>query len=168
MEVWWSDLVELVRILLGKPESVIEMSVLLLLLVVTLLFGMLFAGVAFRITNLGIDRRVPALIVGIGVLLCAWVATQKHLVPLAHAAWLRHVLAIGGPVVALLVIVTPVQQAILRSGYVATVLTFVVTLALAGLAVISGNAVLDAVEGGEKESQIIKHRTSDMDKFLGQ
>jgi len=38
---------------------------------------------------------------------------------------------------------------------------------VAGLFVVLAHAVLDAVQGGEKDSRSIKRRTEDVDKLLG-
>jgi hypothetical protein len=168
MNVWLQDLTTMMRFLLGNPRTMVETGVIFALVVLVILYGMLFAGSALRIPNLGIVRRILAIVVGVGVLMCVWVIAQRHLVPLAKVAWLRHVLGFGVTAVAVLVVVVPVQQAIFRSAYVATLITFVATLALAALAVVLANAVSDAVQGSGEDSRTIKDRTEAMDQLLGQ
>jgi len=167
MEIWLKELSEIMQLLLGKPGSLTEYVILLVLAIAVLLWAMYVAGSATRIPNLGIARRMLAVVVGVGCLICVWVATHRHLLPHVETQWLRHVVTIGVPVIAGLLIVIPVQQAIFRSGYGATLVTFVASVVVAGLFVVLAHAVLDAVQGGEKDSRSIKRRTEDVDKLLG-
>lgn len=167
MEIWLRELSEIVQLLLGKPGSLTEYIVLLVLVVIVLLFAMTFVGSATRIPNLGLVRRALALVVGLGCLICVWVAVQRHALPFVETPWLRHAVSIGIPVLAGLLVVIPVQQAIFRSGYAATLITFVASLALAGLFIILAHAVLGAVRGGEKDSRSMKQRARAVDTILG-
>jgi hypothetical protein len=167
MEIWLQELSEIVQLLLGKPGSLTEYVILLALVIIVLLFAMSLVGSATRIPNLGLFRRALALIAGIGFLIWVWVAVQRHALPYVETPWLRHAVSIGIPVLAGLAIVTPVQQAILRSGYTATLITFVASLALAGLFIVLAHAVLDAVRGGGEDSRSIKQRTEAVDRMLG-
>jgi Zn-dependent protease len=62
--------------------------------------------------------------------------------------------------------VLPIQQAILRSAYVATLITFVSSLALAALFVILANAVVGAIEDGGRDSNVIKNRKDAVNRLL--
>ena len=167
MEIWLRELSEIVQLLLGKPGSLTECVILLVLVIIVMLFALYLVGSAARIPNLGFFRRILALIAGGGCLICVWVAVQRRLLPYVETQWLRHVVSIGVPVLAGLLIVIPVQQAIFRSGYAATLITFVASVAIAGLFVVLAHAVLDAVRGGEKDSRSIKQRTEAVDRMLG-
>lgn len=166
MNVWIRELNSIVDVLLGHPKTSIEYIVLVVVVVVVLLLSMYFVGSALRIPNLGIFRRILALVVGISFLICVWYGVREYLLPLVEVKWLRYTVMIGVPVLSGLLIVIPVQQLIFRSAYVATVITFVSSLALAGLFVILTNAILGAVAGGEVESHSIKDRTDAINKII--
>ncbi len=168
MEIWLRELSEIVHLLLGNPDTLVEYIVLLVLVVAVLLVAMYLVGSATRIPNLGLFRRTIALVVGGSCLMCVWVAVQKHLLPYVETEWLRHVVSIGIPVLAGLLVVIPLQQSIFHSSYSSTLITFVASVALAGLFVILAHAVLGAVQGGGKDSRTIKRRTEAMDKLLGE
>ncbi|MBT3193897.1 MAG: hypothetical protein HN341_15240 [Verrucomicrobia bacterium] len=166
MEMWLRDLSEIVRLLLGGPETVWEYWLLLGLVLAVLMLAMYLVGTATRIPNLGNIRRLLALVLGLGFLACVWVGAQTYLLPYVETAWLRQVVLYGVPVVSAMLVVIPIQQAIFRSGYVATLITFVSSLALAALFMILANAVLDAVLDGEKESHAIKERKAAVNRLL--
>ncbi len=166
MDIWLRELSEIVGVLLGKPGTRLEYAILLVLVIGVLLLATYLVGAATRIPNLGIFRRIFALAAGLSCLMCVWVATQRHLLPFVETEWMRFAVSIGVPVLAGLVIVIPVQQAIFHSSYVSTLITFVASLALAGLFVILAHAVLGAIHGGGKDSRTIKNRTEAVDQLL--
>ena len=168
MNVWLRELSEITKMLLGGPKTQVEYIVLSVVVVVVLILAMQMVGSAMRIPNLGIVRRVLALVVGILFLMCVWYGLQEYLLPHAEATWLRYAIMIGCPLLALLAIVTPIQQFIFKSPYVDTVSTFVISIALAGIFVILTNAVLGAVSDGEDESSSIKDRRDSIDEILDQ
>jgi len=129
---------------------------------------MYMVGSATRIPNLGTLRRLFALVLGIGCLMCVWVGTLTYLLPYVETALLRQAVMIGVPAVACLLVVIPLQQAIFRSTYVATLITFVASLALAALFVILANAVLGAIKEGENESGAIKNRKDVLNQIMDQ
>lgn len=166
MDIWLLELSEMVRSLLGDPGTPLEYGILLVLTILVLMLSMYLVGSAMGIPNLGNMRRGLAWVVGLGCLLCVWVGVQMYLLPHAEAAWLRHVVMFGVPVVACLLVVLPIQQAILRSAYVATLITFVTSLALAALFVILANAVIGAIEDGERDSDVIRNRKNAVNRLL--
>ncbi len=167
MNVWLKELSEMVKMLLGNPSSLFEYVILGTVVVLVLFLAMYMVGSAMRIPNLGIVRRTLALIVSIGFLMCAWYGVQEYLLPRIEVTWLRYGVMIGVPMLACLVVVIPIQQVIFRSSYVATLITFVVSIALAGLFVILTNAVLVAVVGGENDSRFIRDRRDSINKVIG-
>ncbi len=168
MNVLFRELSEITKMLLGGPKTPVECIVLSVVVAVVLILSMQMVGSAMRIPNLGIVRRVLALVVGIFFLLCVWYGVQEYLLPRAEATWLRYAIMIGCPLLAWLAIVTPVQQFIFKSQYVATVITFVISIAVAGIFVILTNAVLGAVAGGEDDSSSIKDRRDSINKIIDQ
>jgi len=168
MDIWMREFSELSRQLLGGPESFTEYAVLVAVVIVTLILAMYLVGSAMRIPNLGIIRRLLALVIGIGFLMTVWVGVQKYLLPFVEIEWLRLAVKIGVPLVAGLVVVIPIQQVIFRSSYVATLITFAASIVLAGLLVVLTNAVLGAVLGGEKESATIKNRRDAINSVIEQ
>jgi len=166
MNVWLRALSEIVQLLLGNPRSQIEYIVLAVLVVLVLLFTMYMVGSATGIANLGNFRRILALSVGIACLMCVWGTVQTYLLPHIETQWLRIAVLIGIPAASGLLVVIPVQQVIFRSGYGATLVTFVASLAVAALFVILANAVVDAVKGGGKESRSIKARAEALEEML--
>ena len=168
MNVLLRELSEITKMLLGGSKTPVEYIVLGVVVAVVMVLSMKMVGSAMRIPNLGIVRRVLALVVGIFFLMCVWYGVQEYLLPRVEATWLRYVIMIGCPLIAWLAIVTPVQQFILKSPYVATVSTFVISVALAGIFVILTNAVLGAIADGENESSTIKNHRNSIDNILDQ
>jgi len=168
MDIWIKEFSELVQQLLGGPDSGIEYAVLVAVVAASLILAMYLVGSAMRIPNLGIVRRILALVIGIGFLMTVWVGVQKYLLPFVEVEWLRLAVKFGVPLVAGMAVVIPIQQVIFRSSYVATLITFVASIALAGLLVVLTNAVLGAVLGGEKESATIKHRRDAINSVIEQ
>jgi hypothetical protein len=166
MNIWLRELSEMGRSLLGDPGTPLEYGILLVLTILVLMLAMYLVGSATGIPNIGNMRRGLALVVGVGCLMCVCVGVQKYLLPHAEAAWLRHVVMFGVPVVACLLVVLPIQQAILRSAYVATLITFVTSLALAALFVILANSVIGAIAGGGRDSNAIKNRKDAVNRLL--
>ena len=168
MDIWIREFSELIRQLLGDPNSGIEYAVLAVVVTASLILTMYLAGSAMRIPNLGIVRRILALVIGIGFLMTVRVGVQKFLLPFVEAEWLRPAVMIGVPLIAGAAVVIPIQQAIFRSSYVATLITFAASIVLAGLLVVLTNAVLGAVLGGEKESAAIKNRRDAINQVIEQ
>lgn len=168
MDIWVREFSELARLLLGNPESFVGYAILVAVVAAALILGMYLVGSAMRMPNLGVVRRILALVVGIGFLMAVWIAVQKYLLPFVEVEWLRTVVMIGVPLVAAMVVVIPVQRLIFRSSYVAALITFAASIVLAGLLVVLTNAVLGAVLGGEKESSAIKTRRDAINQVIGQ
>jgi len=168
MNIWLRELSEIMRVLLGKPTSGVEYMVLLILSVLVLLLAMYSVGSAMSVPNLGTPRRALALFVGLVCLGLAWVGMSMYVLPHVEVSWARLAVQIGIPVVCLLGIVTPIQFVILRAPYVATLITFVVSIALTALFLLLANSVADAVLGGNTESKIIRNRTESIDKIIGE
>ena len=167
MNMWLRELSEIVKLLLGNPKTSLEYVVLGVVVIFVLVLAMYMVGSAMRIQNLGIVRRILALVVGIFFLICAWYGVQEYLLPRVEIEWLRYAIMIGVPVMAGLLIVIPVQQLIFKSAYVATAITFVVSLVLALIFVILTNAVLGVVAGAKVDSSSIQNRTESINKVIG-
>jgi hypothetical protein len=166
MDVWLRELSDIIQVLLGRPQTLVEYTVLLMLSVVVLLFVMYMVGSGMRIPNLGLFRRTLAMAIGLFFLICVWVGVNMYVLPHVEVSWLRLALSIGLPVLSTIVVIVPVQQTILRSGYGATLITFVASLALTGLFLILANSVADAVIGGNLDSNRIKKRTESIDRII--
>ena len=166
MNIWLRELSEIVRSLLGDPGTPLEYGILVVLTILVLMLAMYLVGAVTGIPNIGNMRRAFALVVGLGCLLCAWLGAKTYLLPHVEAAWLRHVVIFGVPVVACLLVVLPIQRAILKSAYAATLITFVASLALGAVFVILANSVVGAIEDGEKDSKVIKNRKDAVNRLL--
>ena len=166
MNIWIRELTEITHFLLGQPKSQVEFGVLFILAIAGLLLAMYMVGSATRIPNLGTLRRALALVVGVGCLMCVWVAVQTHVLPHVEVPWARLAVEIGIPVVAMLLIVVPVQQVILRSSYASTLITFVVSIALTALILVLAHFAMGAIETGQRDSGVIKRRTESVDSLI--
>ena len=166
MDVWIRELLDIVQLVLGRPQTLIEYSILLVLGIVVLMLAMYMVGSALRIPNLGLFRRALAMTIGLLCLVCAWVGVQMYVLPHVQVSWLRLALSIGLPALSAVLIITPVQQAILRSAYAATLITFVVSIAVTGFVIILANSVADAVYDGNLDSERIKSRTESIDRII--
>ena len=167
MDVWIRELLDIVQLVLGRPQTLIEYSILLVLGIVVLMLAMYMVGSALRIPNLGLFRRALAMTIGLLCLVCAWVGVQMYVLPHVQVSWLRLALSIGLPALSAVLIITPVQQAILRSAYAATLITFVVSIAVTGFVIVLANSVADAVYDGNLDSERIKSRTESIDRIIG-
>jgi hypothetical protein len=166
MDLWIKEFSELIHMMLGSPKGSIGYLVILAVVILVLLVAMGLVGSAMRIPNLGIIRRVLALVIGIGFLMCVWICVHKYLLPFTEIAWLRQAITYGVPLIACLAVVIPVQQFIFKSSYTATVITFAVSLVVAALFVVLANAVLVAVADGKKESISIKEHENTVNKII--
>jgi hypothetical protein len=166
MDVWIRELLDIVQLVLGRPQTLIEYSILLVLGIVVLMLAMYMVGSALRIPNLGLFRRALAMTIGLLCLVCAWVGVQMYVLPYVQVSWLRLALSIGLPALSAVLIITPVQQAILRSAYAATLITFVVSIAVTGFVIVLANSVADAVYEGNLDSERIKSRTESIDRII--
>jgi hypothetical protein len=166
MDVWLRELLDIVQLVLGRPQTLIEYSILLVLGIVVLMLTMYMVGSAMRIPNLGLFRRALAMTIGLLCLVCAWVGVQMYVLPYVQVSWLRLALSIGLPALSAVLIITPVQQAILRSAYAATLITFVVSIAVTGFVIVLANSVADAVYDGNLDSERIKSRTESIDRII--
>lgn len=166
MDAWLRELLDIVQLVLGRPQTSIEYSILLVLGIVVLMLAMYMVGSALRIPNLGLFRRALAMTIGLSCLVCAWVGVQMYVLPYVRVSWLRLALSIGLPALSAVLIITPVQQAILRSAYAATLITFVVSIAVTGFVIILANSVADAVYDGNLDSERIKSRTESIDSII--
>ena len=166
MDNWLKELSDVLHMLLGNPKDPTSFLVLLVVALVALFIGMHVVGSATGVPNLGLGRRLLALMIGVPLLMIVWVAAHKYLLPRTEVLVLRYLIAYGIPLAAGMLVVVPIQQWIFRGAYQAVLITFIASLVLAALMIILTNAILQAVSGGEHESEAIEKRNSDLERII--
>ena len=166
MNKWLTEFSNLIHTLLGSPASNLEFAILLAVVVAGLMLSMYIVGASLRIPNRNMLRISLALTFGVLLLISAWASTHTYILPLIKSQAMHAPLMYGIPIIAGLLIVIPIQQLIFRSSYVATLITFAASLALAGLLVVLTTAILGAALGGEHESNSIRKQRDATNRFL--
>ena len=90
MEIWLKGVSELLHRVLGSPVDATAYMVLLCVAVTVLCAGMQWIGRAAGMPHTGALRSLPALFIGVLLLMAAWIGSHRYLLPFTEDPLLRN------------------------------------------------------------------------------
>ncbi len=166
MNMWKEETLRILQLVLQQPDS------LALLIttasVCTLVFIILFRFlcIPFRITNAGWLQRLTTTILVMALPLAATVAASLYVCPRMTTDTLKLTALVAAPVLALLLVVTPLAMLILSARFFQTLGAILLCLAGAWGALLLTNAAITAVKEGSHQAGKAVERKSEMKQLL--
>ena len=166
MEIWLKEMSELLHRVLGSPVDATAYMVLLCVAVAALFAGMQWIGRAAGIHHAGAVRSLPALFIGVLLLMAAWIGSHRYLLPFTEDPLLRKAIIYGAPLLMEFMVVAPLHMLIIKASYQSVVITFLGSLLLTALMIMAANATLTAVRNGESETHTIESRNNALKRLI--
>lgn len=167
MERWMAELDQLLRLVLGKPSSVLEQGAIVVVAALALLWVLSRAGSAFGMSNTSVFHGVVAGVVGVAVVLAAMTAARVYAPADAGSAAVIWIM-IGAGLAASVVVVVPFMCFLQKSGYFPSLLTWLVSVGAAAAMVVLVGAAFDLVSSGEKSADKTRERRDTIENMMSE
>lgn len=164
MNQWISGAQRMVDMLLGHPGSAFQYWLLAVLSAITILVMLARVGGLLGISNTGIFYALAVGVVGVGVMVAGMVAVQFYLpadVAPRGSLWPLAVVAVAVS----FVIVAPLMCILQRARYLASLATWLLSLAAAAALIFLVSAVFDAVKSGGRDAQRSTDWKNEVEQF---
>lgn len=166
MDKWTAGVLELLRLMTGRPEGDPALwGVFAAGAVAALLMMGLMAG-AMNNNNSNPFTNLIVLAVGGGAMLLAAVGVRILVFPDAPSSGTALGVTAGAAALALFVIAIPVFCLVQRVKFLSALVSLVVSLAVGGLALFGAGYAYDTFKGGKKGFDRTEQRTDDINKEL--
>lgn len=153
---------------LGRAGSHASMLALGLVAALGLFAGFRFAVSLAEATRVDTLRLLVALLAGVLSLTVAAAASSLYLLPLLHRWPIGNVAALLVPILVLLAVGVPMQCALLHARYLSMLIAFAISLATTMMLVLAAGAVLNSMDAGRAESNILRAQKMSTERFLNQ
>jgi len=161
MSGWVHTFWEVVRFLLGNPNTGVEFGVVLTLSMFVCVVTVSKVGGVMGVANTGLVGTLLSVLLAVCVSVVAAVAVKLLIVPVFDFPGGPRVLLIVTSVAALLVFGLPLYCIFQRSSYFVGIAVWVIGLVATALVVVLCHTVVDAVQaGGQVSRKVMQHKES--------
>ena len=159
---------ELCRLFLGSPDVTRHSVAFLALGAAGCFFVMKLSAAALGMKATGWLRVAVVFALGLALIVAVAGAAQLYLVPRLPAAIAADWVLIGAMVLAVAIVVVPVQCKIQHGSYLQGFIAWLLGIAAGCLIALLASGVLGAARAGDTDLKEVKGRKDAMNRFLGQ
>jgi hypothetical protein len=166
MNVWLEEAIRILKLLVRKPDTPVEIIVTSLLVLIVFLIIMWLGGLAFKMPDANLMQRIlsGALVAAVGV--AAATAVSILAAPRIEKEIVQQSLMIAVPAVAIVLIGIPLAMLVMRAKYFQTLFTVVLSMAAAWGVSLLSETVFDSVRQGIKQAEKTSARKVAADEIM--
>jgi hypothetical protein len=165
MNVWITESLKLVKLMLGNPASTVELVVLICVGVVTFIIAL--AKIADLLGAHSATRPRSAIVFVLSVILLLGIAAAADIyLPQKLGGSMHKFIPLAAAIVALLVAVTPITCLVKKASYMTSLFSLVLAGASAAVVIALAVAAFNALESGNKGLDSTRERKDSLDKIM--
>lgn len=162
---WLVAAKSLLRLLLGNPQTTIELYVTAALAWCGFVIVHAISGKALGLAQATRLTSAVVSVVGLGIIMAGMIAARLYFPGWQHEAWRIWTLVASGVLVGLIIVV-PVTCWIQKGGYIGALMTWVLASLAAALIIVLTGGIFDGVAGGRRGAEKGKLHREQIEKVL--
>lgn len=162
MNTWLTEGMDILRAMVGRPDNDGHLALLLGVGVLVFLLMMGIMGAATNNKNASLGANIVVLLVGAATMLAAAVAVRIYVFgkdPVSSTALWS---SAGAAAAALVILVSPLMGLLQRTKYLTALVSVIISVSVAALAIVGGRAILGGLKGGKSVAERVEKRNEVM------